>query len=76
MYAKIKQETDTKFSDLKAEFDLDNRIKAAINVAMAQQNQIMDMKNEALAKKQSDIMSSLENKVKKQMTAQLDEIKK
>ena len=69
MYAKIKQETDTKFSDLKAEFDLDNRIKAAINVAMAQQNQIMDMKNEALAKKQSDIMSSLENKVKKQMTA-------
>ena len=35
MYAKIKQETDTKFNDLKAEFDLDNRIKAAINVAMA-----------------------------------------
>ena len=35
MYAKVKQETDTKLLDLKAEFDLDNRIKAAINVAMA-----------------------------------------
>ena len=35
MYAKLKEETDTKLNDLKVEFDLDNRIKAAINVAMA-----------------------------------------
>ena len=64
MYKQVQEDLDTKISDFKAMLDIDNRIKEAISVAMAQQNQIIDMKNEQMAKKQSDIMQSLESKVK------------
>ena len=43
---------------------------------MAQTNQIMEMKNNELAKKQTDIMQSLESKVKKQFESKLDETTK
>ena len=64
MYKQVQEDLDTKISDFKAMLDIDNRIKEAISVEMAQQNQIIDMKNEQMAKKQSDIMQSLESKVK------------
>ena len=74
MYKQVQEDLDTKISDFKAMLDIDNRIKEAISVAMAQQNQIMDMKNEQMAKKQSDIMQSLESKVKIQFESKLNEI--
>ena len=76
MWEKMQEDIDTKISDLKSQLDVENRINAAISVSMAQTNQIMEMKNNELAKKQTDIMQSLESKVKKQFESKLDETHK